>query len=74
MNRELTIGDMTTFTLDARSRKALEELRENIGASSNAEVIRRALTLLQEAARTTKAKGQVLLRSADGAEKQVLIG
>lgn len=68
------MGDMTTFNLDARSRKALEELRENIGASSNAEVIRRALTLLQEAARTTKNNGQVLLRSADGAEKQILIG
>ena len=34
------MGDMTTFMLDARSRKALEELRETIGASSNAEVIR----------------------------------
>ncbi len=68
------MGDMTTFNLDARSRKALEELRETIGASSNAEVIRRALTLLQEAARTTKNNGQVLLRGADGAEKQILIG
>ncbi len=68
------MGDMTTFILDARSRKALEELRENIGASSNSEVIRRALTLLQEASRTTRKNGQVLLRAADGVEKQILIG
>ena len=68
------MGDMTTFMLDARSRKALEELRENIGASSNAEVIRRALTLLQEAARTSKDRGQVVLRGADGTERQILIG
>jgi hypothetical protein len=44
-----------------------------LNASSNAEVIRRALTLLQMAAKTTRKGGQVILRE-DGHDREVVMG
>jgi hypothetical protein len=68
------VADVTTFALDPKSREALEELRETLNASSNAEVIRRALTLLRLAARTTAKDGHVILREKSGAEREVIMG
>ncbi len=67
------MGDVTSFALDPKSRKALGELRAALNASSNAEVIRRALTLLQLAANTTSNGGQVILRE-DGRDREVIMG
>jgi hypothetical protein len=67
------MGDVTSFALDPKSRKALEELRDTLNASSNAEVIRRALTLLQLAAKTTSKGGHVILRE-DGRDREVIMG
>jgi hypothetical protein len=61
------------FALDPKSRKALDELRDSLNASSNAEVIRRALTLLQMAAKTTSKGGQVILRE-DGRDREIVMG
>jgi tripartite-type tricarboxylate transporter receptor subunit TctC len=46
---ETYMGDITSFALDPKSRKALDELRSALNASSNAEVIRRALKVLSRA-------------------------
>ncbi len=67
------MGDVTSFALDPKSRKALAELRESLNATSNAEVIRRALTLLQLASKTTSNGGQVILRQ-DGNDREVVMG
>jgi Ribbon-helix-helix protein, copG family len=68
------MAGVTSFALDTKSREALDELRETLNASSNAEVIRRALTLLQLAARTTNTEGHVILRAKDGAEREIIMG
>jgi hypothetical protein len=68
------MGNVTTFTLDEQSRDAIEELRRTIGATSQAEVMRRALRLLREAARTSAAGGKILLRGPDKSEREVLLG
>ncbi len=68
------MANTTTFIVDDKSRKALEELRETINASSNAQVIRRALTLLQMAAKTTSKGGRIVLHEKDGREREVVLG
>jgi Ribbon-helix-helix protein, copG family len=68
------MADVTSFVLDQKSREALNELRDTLNASSNAEVIRRALTLLRMAARTTSEDGKVILREKSGAEREVVMG
>ena len=68
------MADVTSFAVDQKSREALEELRITLNASSNAEVIRRALALLRLAARTTSKDGQVILREKNGAEREVIMG
>jgi hypothetical protein len=68
------VADVTSFAVDQKSREALEELRITLNASSNAEVIRRALALLRLAARTTSKDGQVILREKNGAEREVIMG
>lgn len=64
---------VTTLDIDDRSRQAIDEIRRSLGASSNVEVIRRALALLREAAKTADDGGQIVLRSAQGTEREVLL-
>ncbi|HEY6456499.1 MAG TPA: hypothetical protein VIY90_14595 [Steroidobacteraceae bacterium] len=64
---------MTSIVLDQRSQDAIEELRETIGATSKAEVMRRALVLLQEAARTASKGGKVILRESDSRDREILV-
>jgi len=68
------VGDLTTLTLDKKSRKALDNLRKRLGARSNAEVIRRALTLLKLASETIEKDGQFILRDRKGFEREVIMG
>jgi hypothetical protein len=62
-----------SFTVDGPSRRALSALRRAVGASSDAEVIRRALTLLSLATQNAQAGGKLVLRDAQGAETEVII-
>jgi hypothetical protein len=61
------------FKLEPRARAGLSELRRLTRASSDAEVLRQALTLLQLAQKSSAAGGQMLLRGADGAVTEVQI-
>ena len=63
-----------SFDMDERARKALDDLRDALGASSDAEVLRRALALLQLAARTISYGGQFILRDKNGNEYDVIMG
>lgn len=51
-----------TLNLDTRAEESIEELREHYGATSKAEVIRKALALLQIAADIETTKGELLAR------------
>ena len=64
---------MTSIVLDQRSQDAIEELRATIGAPSKADVMRRALVLLQEAARTTAKGGKVILRDSNSLDREILV-
>jgi len=65
-------SSMTTILLDERSQRAIEELRVALRATSKAEVMRRALVLLQHAIRTTQKGGKVILREpSSGTEPAV---
>ena len=64
----------TTFKFDAKTNKLLEQLREHYGASSKAEVLRKAIALLDIAAEAEEHNQQIVVESKDGTEKrQVLV-
>jgi Arc/MetJ-type ribon-helix-helix transcriptional regulator len=51
-----------TLNLDRKAEKSIDALREHYGATSKAEVIRKALALLQVAAEIDASKGELLAR------------
>lgn len=64
----------TSFKFDARTNKLLEELRQHYGASSKAEVLRKAIALLDIAAEAEDEDRQIMVESKDGKERrQVLV-
>lgn len=64
---------VTTFEVNPQMQKTLEKLRKHFGASSQAEILRRAIAFL-EVARETEAKGgEVVVRDKDKHEAKVLL-
>lgn len=64
----------TSFKFDAKTNKLLEDLRQHYGASSKAEVLRKAIALLDVAADAEDHGHQIMVESKDGKERrQVLI-
>lgn len=63
----------TTFKFDAKTNKILEELREHYGASSKAEVLRKAIALLDIAAEAEDHDQQIVVESKDGANKRQIL-
>lgn len=59
------------FTEDAAAR--LDELVRITGAASRAELMRRALALLDRALYTQQHGGMLLLRGEDGREREIVI-
>lgn len=51
-----------TLNLDKRAEKSIDQLRAHYGASSKAEVIRKALALLQVAAEVDETNGELIAR------------
>jgi hypothetical protein len=51
-----------TLNLDEKAEKSINKLREHYGASSKAEVIRKALALLQVAAEIDSTNGELVAR------------
>jgi hypothetical protein len=51
-----------TLNLDEKAEKSINKLREHYGASSKAEVIRKALALLQVAAEIDYTNGELVAR------------
>jgi Arc/MetJ-type ribon-helix-helix transcriptional regulator len=55
----------TTFSVDEKMDKQLEELREHLGVSSKSEVIRQALALLKIAKQAAQPDGSLIIKNGD---------
>ena len=63
----------TTFGFDKKTMSTLDELKEELGASSKAEVLRKAITLLKLAQQVQSKGGHVTLEDADGTKSRLLL-
>lgn len=63
---------VTTFNIDEKMGQALEELKEHFGASSKAEVLRKAVALLKIAQESEAADGSIIIRK-DNADQKIII-
>jgi hypothetical protein len=62
-----------TLNLDEKAEQTIEHLRKHYGASSKAEVIRKALTLLKVAAQVEDEDGHLIARK-NGKETEIILG
>ncbi|HUN72164.1 MAG TPA: hypothetical protein VMU52_07615 [Steroidobacteraceae bacterium] len=63
---------MTTFNMDAQMEKTLEDLKKHFGASSKAEVLRKAVALLNVAKEHEQADGSIVIRQDDQDVKVIM--
>jgi hypothetical protein len=64
---------VTSFNIDPKMDKTLEELKQHLGASSKAEVIRKAVALLNVAKDAEQADGSVVIKNRRGVEMRVIV-
>lgn len=69
----MPMARVTTFSIDDKTEETLEQLRKSLGASSNAEVLRRAVTLMGIAVKVAEQHGKLLIQDADGKSKEIVI-
>ncbi|WUR16095.1 hypothetical protein E7V67_013625 [[Empedobacter] haloabium] len=62
----------SSFNIDSKLDSTLEDLKKHYGASSKAEVLRKAVALLNIVSRYEGADGSVTLRQGDNDTKIVL--
>ena len=63
---------VTTFNVDDKMDKTLEELKIYLGATSKSEVLRKAVALLNIAKNAEQPDGSIVLKK-DGAEVKIII-
>ena len=63
---------VTTFNIDEKMSLALEELKIHFGASSKAEVLRKAVALLKIATESEAADGSIIIRK-DNVDQKIII-
>lgn len=63
---------VTTFNIDEKMGQELEELKEHFGASSKAEVLRKAIALLKIATESEAADGSIIIRKDDVDQKIII--
>ena len=63
---------MTTINFDEKTEQTLEDLKHHLSAASKAEVVRRAIALLNVARAAEQPDGSVVIRK-DGQDVRVLI-
>jgi Ribbon-helix-helix protein, copG family len=64
---------VTSFNIDPKMDKTLEELKQHLGASSKAEVIRKAVALLNVAKDAEQLDGSVVIKNRSGVEVRVIV-
>jgi hypothetical protein len=63
---------VTTFNIDDRMGQALEELKDHFGASSKAEVLRKAVALLKIASESEADDGSITIRKNNLDQKIII--
>lgn len=63
----------TSFNIDQKTDQTLESLRRHYRVSSKAEVLRKAIALLNVASRNEHADGTVILRQQNGQYLRVVV-
>lgn len=63
----------TSFNIDQKTDQTLESLRRHYQVSSKAEVLRKAIALLNVASRNEQADGTVIFRQQDGRDLRVVV-
>lgn len=63
---------VTSFSVDAKMDKKLEELKEHFGASSKSEVIRKAVALLNIAKDAEQSDGSFVIKKGDEEVKVIV--
>lgn len=63
----------TSFNIDQKTDQTLENLRRHYQVSSKAEVLRKAIALLNIAKRNEHADGTIVMRQQNGEDLKVLV-
>jgi hypothetical protein len=63
----------TSFNIDQKTDQTLENLRRHYQVSSKAEVLRKAIALLNVARRNEHADGTIVIRQQSGEDLKVLV-
>ena len=64
---------VTTFSIDDKTERTLDEIREALGATSNAEVLRRAVNLLGVASKVVNENGKIIIQNEEGRSREILL-
>lgn len=64
---------MTSFNVDPKMDSALEALKTHYGASSKAEIIRKAVALLKVVQENEQNDGSIVIRTPQNKEMKVLV-
>lgn len=63
----------TTLQMNQRTEDAVEKIKSITGATTKAEVIRKAIALLEAAAKASSENGEIVIRTADGTEQKIIM-
>ena len=64
---------VTSFNVDQKLDQALEELKKHYGASSKAEILRKAVALLKVASENEQADGSIVIKTAQNKDMKILV-
>jgi hypothetical protein len=64
---------VTTFNVDPKTDQTLEELKRHYHASSKAEILRKAIALLNVASRSEQSDGSIIIRQQKGGDLKVVV-
>ena len=64
---------VTSFSLDDKLDKTVEQLKNHYGASSKAEIFRKAIALLQVVQENEQQDGSIIIRNHRNQDMKVLI-
>ncbi len=64
---------LTSFNIDERTDRTLEELKAHFGASSKAEIVRKAVAFLKVAKDAEQPDGSVIIKKDGNEEVRVIV-
>jgi len=64
---------VTSFNVDPKTDQTLEDLKRHYHASSKAEILRKAIALLNVASRSEQEDGSIIIRQKGGQDVKVVV-